>query len=171
MRNPGAEARARDRGSLRRSSVLRSLPGSLRLPPVCRQRSSDLPPVFLFFIHRNFFLTDTFPAIRITHAYTHTPAGNFRHRSRRPGFGGPLISFRARNYAGLPPLQNFSFGRGGKLRQSGPELSPDWHFPDPIGAQFGPRFKTSPNKPYFGNRTILKDRIGALSCPIPGQNG
>jgi hypothetical protein len=49
-----------------------------------------------------------------------------------------------------------------------------------IGAQLGPRFNPSPNKPYFGNLTILMSLIKAFSCPdltsnrhlfIPGKRG
>ena len=52
------------------------------------------------------------------------------------------------------PIEVGGRGAGGvcDLPSSGPKLSPDSPFWDPIGAQFGPRLKTSPNKPYFGNR-------------------
>ena len=39
------------------------------------------------------------------------------------------------------------------LIQSGPGLSPDWPLADQKEARIGLRLKTSPNQPYFGNRT------------------
>jgi hypothetical protein len=39
------------------------------------------------------------------------------------------------------------------LPLSGPKYRPDCPYQHPIRARIGLRFKTSPNQPYFGNRT------------------
>ena len=55
--------------------------------------------------------------------------------------------------------------------ESGPKLSPDSPFPCRKEARIGLLLKTSPNKPYFGNRTNLMNLIKAISCPDLTSNG
>jgi hypothetical protein len=57
------------------------------------------------------------------------------------------------------------------LPYSGPRLSPDCPFPDPIGARIDLRFKTSPNLPCFCKRTKYIVYVNAFCGPILVQTG
>jgi len=50
-------------------------------------------------------------------------------------------------------------------------MASDSHSRPQIRARIGLRLKTSPNKPYFGNRTNLIDLVKADSCPDLTSNG
>jgi len=55
--------------------------------------------------------------------------------------------------------------------QSVPYTGSDCHFPYPKEARIGLRFKKSPNKPYFGNRTKYMVHVFAFYGPIPRPDG